>query len=249
MARIAGKVAVVTGAGAGIGRAMAQRFVQEGARVIAVDLDTVEPVPSGTGDNAMGSFESWPCDVSDPAAVEALFAHVHARYGRLDVLANNAGIGPTQRVPTHEVTLTDWDRVIDVNQRGAFLMMRSALVLMMTSGGGSIINTASVGAFSATTNSIAYLASKGALLMMTRAAALEYRPHRIRVNAICPGMTRTSIFEGLSDESMASLLARTSARMIEPHEVASLALFLASDEAAGITGAMQVIDDGRTAGA
>jgi NAD(P)-dependent dehydrogenase (short-subunit alcohol dehydrogenase family) len=138
--------------------------------------------------------------------------------------------------------------VIGVNQRGAFLMMKYALALMMSSGGGSIINVASVGAFSATRNSIAYLASKGALLMMTRAAALEYREHRIRVNAICPGMTRTSIFDEVSDEGMAALLARTSARMIEPHEVASLALFLASDDSAGITGAMQVIDDGRTAG-
>lgn len=248
MSRLVGKVALVTGAAAGIGRAVALRFAEEGAQVVAVDLNVFELETAGSARGAGGSLESRCCDVSDPVAVQVLLDHARSRYGRLDVLVNNAGIGPREQVPTHEVKLDDWDRVIGVNQRGAFLMMKYALALMMSSGGGSIINVASVGAFSATRNSIAYLASKGALLMMTRAAALEYREHRIRVNAICPGMTRTSIFDEVSDEGMAALLARTSARMIEPHEVASLALFLASDDSAGITGAMQVIDDGRTAG-
>ncbi|CAI8784021.1 SDR family NAD(P)-dependent oxidoreductase [Pseudomonas serbica] len=247
MSRMIGKVALVTGAAAGIGHSVALRFAEEGAEVVAVDLNVFELQTAGATRDA-GSLVSRGCDVSDPAAVQALLDHVRSRYGRLDVLVNNAGIGPRERVPTHEVKLDDWDRVIGVNQRGAFLMMKYTLALMMSSGGGSIINVASVGAFSATCNSIAYLASKGALLMMTRAAALEYREHRIRVNAICPGMTRTSIFDEVSDEGMAALLARTSARMIEPHEVASLALFLASDDSSGITGAMQVIDDGRTAG-
>lgn len=249
MFRIPGKVAVVTGAAAGIGRAVALRFAQEGAQVIATDLQGFEFEWPGTASDSGGSLEVLRCDVSDPVAVEALAEHVRTRYGRLDVLVNNAGIGPRHPEPTHAVSLEDWDRVIDVNQRGAFLMMKHALPMMMASGGGSIINTASVGAFSATRNAIAYLASKGALLMMTRAAALEYREYRIRVNAICPGMTRTSIFDDISEEQLATLLARTTARMIEPEEVASLALFLASDESAAITGSTQVIDDGRTVGA
>ncbi|MNF49300.1 D-beta-hydroxybutyrate dehydrogenase [compost metagenome] len=249
MSRIPGKVALVTGAAAGIGRAIALRFAQEGAQVIATDLKGFEFEWPGAESDSGGSLEVRSCDVSDPVAVEALAEHVRRRYGRLNVLVNNAGIGPRQAEPTHAVSLEDWDRVIGVNQRGAFLMMKHALPLMMASGGGSIINTASVGAFSATRNAIAYLASKGALLMMTRAAALEYREHLIRVNAICPGMTRTSIFDGLSEEQMIALKARTSARMIEPEEVASLALFLASDESAAITGTAQVIDDGRTVGA
>ncbi len=248
MQRLPNKICIVTGAAAGIGRAIAERFVAEGATVIATD---VSPFTAQPGDNTAGSgrMEQHHCDISDPLQVEALMAHCRQQHGRLDVLVNNAGIGPKAAVPTHEVALDDWDRVINVNQRGAFLMMKHALLLMMEAGGGSIINTASVGAFTATRNSIAYLASKGALMMMTKAAALEYREHNIRVNAICPGMTRTSIFDGLSEERMAALLARTPARMIEPEEVASLALFLASDESAAITGASHVIDNGRTIGA
>lgn len=248
MSRIPGKVALVTGAAAGIGRAVAWRFAQEGAQVVATDLKDFELQRPAVANVSAGSIDVLRCDVSDPMAVEALIKEVRVRYGRLDVLVNNAGIGPLRPEPTHAVTLEDWDRVIDVNQRGVFLMMKHALPLMMLSGGGSIINMASVGAYSATRNAIAYLASKGALLMMTRAAALEYREHRIRVNSICPGMTRTSIFDSVSEAQMAALMARTTARMIEPEEVASLALFLASDESAAITGSMQVIDDARTAG-
>jgi NAD(P)-dependent dehydrogenase (short-subunit alcohol dehydrogenase family) len=249
MARIPNKIAIVTGAATGIGRAVAQRFADEGADVIATDVNNRLFTDHFTHSTSGGSIETLHCDVSDPVQVEALFAHCKQRHGRLDVLVNNAGIGPRTPVPTHEVEVAEWDRVINVNQRGAFLTMKHALPLMMAAGGGSIINTASVGAFAATKNSIAYLASKGALLMMTKAAALEYREHNIRVNALCPGMTRTAIFEGLSEERMAALQARTPARMIEPHEVASLALFLASDESAAITGTAQVIDNGRTAGA
>ena len=246
MPRISGKIAVVTGAAAGIGRAVALRFVAEGAHVIATDVQAFDRLD--VIDEAGGSLETRRCDVSDPHEVEALADYIRTRHGRLDVLVNNAGIGPRDPAPTHLTSLEDWDRVIGVNQRGAFLMLKHALPLMMASGGGSVINTASVGAFSATRNAIAYLASKGALLMMTRAAALEYREHHIRVNAICPGMTRTSIFEDLPEERMAALVARTDARMIEPEEVASLALFLASDESSGISGTAQVIDNGRTAG-
>lgn len=248
MPRLAGKVAIVTGAAAGIGAAIAQRFAQEGARVIAADV--VQCAYGSEIRLAEGaSFEARLCDVSDPDSITALAEHVGAHYGRLDVLVNNAGVGPRVAEPLHQVTLEDWDHVIGINQRGAFLMMKHSLPLIMATGGGSIINTASVGAFSATRNSSAYLASKGALLMMTRAAALEYRAYGIRVNALCPGMTRTSIFDEVSEERMAALLARSSARMIEPEEVASLALFLAGDESAGITGTAQVIDDGRTVGA
>lgn len=247
MKRIEGKIAIVTGAGAGIGKAVALRFAQEGAHVIAADVTEHVLAVVAEPSAHTGRIEGRICDISNAEHVAQLMEFCRARYGRLDILVNNAGIGTKNCPRLHEVTLEQWDRVIDVNQRGAFLAMKYAIPLMLA-GGGSIINTASVGAFVATKNSIAYLASKGAMLMMTRAAALEYRSNGIRVNAICPGMTRTSIFDGLPEDKMAALLARTEARMIEPDEVANLALFLASDESKAITGASYVIDDGRTAG-
>lgn len=245
MNRIEGKVAVVTGAGAGIGRAVVQRFAREGAIVIALDIN--RDVLSLTEE--FPNVEARLCDVSDSEQVRELFAHCRERHGQLDILMNNAGIGIKDCPRLHEMSLEQWDRVMDVNQRGAFIVMKHALPLMIDSGGGSLINTASVGALVATRNASAYLSSKGGMLMLTRAAALEYRDDNIRVNAICPGMTRTSIFDGITENRMEALLARSPARMIEPEEVASLALFLASDEACAITGATYVIDAGRTAGA
>ena len=245
MKGIADKIAVVTGAGAGIGRAAALRLAAEGARVIATDIDNKIDEVAGLYPDRI---EPWLCDVSQPQQVEELMNHCRGRYGRLDILVNNAGIATRNCPRLHEVTLEQWDRVMSVNQRGAFVVMKHALPLMLAAGGGAIINTASVGAMVATPNSIAYLASKAALQMMTKAAALEYRADNIRVNAVCPGMTRTSIMDGLTEEQMQKLEARSTARMIEPEEVANLIVYLASDESTGITGASYVIDDGRTAG-
>jgi NAD(P)-dependent dehydrogenase (short-subunit alcohol dehydrogenase family) len=127
-------------------------------------------------------------------------------------------------------------------------VLKYALPLMISSGGGAIVNMASIGAFRASTNASAYLASKGGLVSLTRAAAIEYLSDHIRVNAVCPGMTRTAMFDGVTEERMAKLLARTPGiRMTEPEEVANLTLFLCSDEASAITGAAYLIDGGRGA--
>jgi NAD(P)-dependent dehydrogenase (short-subunit alcohol dehydrogenase family) len=243
--RLQGKVAIVTGAGSGIGEAVALRFAREGARVIGVGItDNVKTVAK----RAEGEMEGRLCDVSNPTAVEALMTHCRERYGQLDVLVNNAGIAPKGFPRLHEASLEQWDAVMAVNERGVFISMKYALPLMIASGGGAIANMASVGSFRASANSSAYLTSKGGLLMMTRAAAVEYRADKIRVNAVCPGMTRTPLLDGVTDEQMQRLLARTPGiRLTEPEEVANLTLFLCSDEASAITGAAYIIDSGRCA--
>ena len=245
MGRIEQKIAIVTGAGSGIGEAVARRFVREGARVIGVSAsDSALQVAASIG----AGMEGRRCDVSDPAAVAALFEHCRASYGRLDILVNNAAIATPGFPRLHEVSLEQWDAVINVNQRGAFLVLKQAIVLMLASGGGAVVNMASVGSFRASPNASAYLTSKGALLMMTRAAAVEYLQDNVRINAVCPGMTRTALFDGVTDEQMTRLLARTpNVRMTTPEEVANLTLFLCSDEASAITGAAYIIDGGRCA--
>ena len=243
--RLQDKVAVVTGAGSGIGEAIALRFAREGAKVIGAGItENVLAVAARTE----GKMEARLCDVSDPAAVQALMAHCRERYGRLDVLVNCAGVAPKGFPRLHEASLEQWDAVMAVNERGVFLVMKYALPLMIAAGGGAVANIASVGSFRASPNSSAYLTSKGGLLMMTRAAAVEYRCDNIRVNAVCPGMTRTPLLAGVTDEQMQRLLARTPGiRLTEPEEVASLTLFLCSDEASAITGAAYIIDGGRCA--
>ena len=235
----------MTGAGSGIGEAVARRFVREGARVIGVSIsDSAAKVAASIGQG----MEGRRCDVSDPAAVAALFEYCRAAYGRLDILVNNAAIATPGFPRLHEVLLQQWDAVINVNQRGAFVVLKHAIALMLAAGGGAIVNMASVGSFRATTNASAYLTSKGALLMMTRAAAVEYLKDNIRINAVCPGMTHTALFDGVTEEQMTRLFARTpNVRMSTPEEVANLTLFLCSDEASAITGAAYIIDGGRCA--
>jgi NAD(P)-dependent dehydrogenase (short-subunit alcohol dehydrogenase family) len=247
MSRLPHKIAIVTGASSGIGRAIALRFASEGARVIAVarSSETLQRVAA----EAQGEIVVYACDVSQPDQVAALGEFCRKRYGRLDVLANNAGIGGESNKRLHEVSIESFDRVMSVNVRGAFLVLRQAVALMLESGGGAIVNMASIGSFRATPGSGAYITSKGALLMMTRTAALEYVKDNIRVNAICPGVIRTAILDDAPPELMQTLQARVpQGRMGTPEEVASVALFLASDEASHVTGASYFVDGGRGAG-
>jgi NAD(P)-dependent dehydrogenase (short-subunit alcohol dehydrogenase family) len=245
MGRLENKVTIVTGAGNGLGRAIALRFAKEGARVIAV---TGSDSAKQTVAEAQGSMEFFRCDVTDEQQVIALIEHCRQRHHRLDVLVNNAGIGNSVQARVHETDPAEWDRVMNVNVRGAFLVLKHALTLMLECGGGSVINMASIGSHRGTPYSSPYITSKGAMLMLTRTAALEYAKDNIRINAVCPGVTRTPLVEQQSQELkdyLASFVPQ--GRICEPDEVAALCVFLASDEAPHITGADYLIDGGRGA--
>ncbi len=246
MGRLAGKIAVVTGAGSGIGRGIALRFAAEGATVIAVDISGAEEQTAAL--SKAGTILPERCDVSAPDQVEQLFRKIVTRHSRLDVLANNAGISnPVVRL--HETRLEDWDRVFAVNVRGAFLVLRAALSIMVEQQRGAVVNTASVASFRGNAGTGPYGVSKGAMLLMTRIAALDYAKDNIRINAICPGLIETPLVAGAPPEIVNQLKASIPVgRLGTPEEVGSLAVFLASDEASYVTGAAYVVDGGATAG-
>lgn len=246
--RFNGKVALVTGAASGIGRAVAIRLAAEGARVACVDRDAdslASTVEAAAGDRAT----ALQCDVTDIDAVNDMVASVVTQLGAIDILVNSAGVADRNPRRLHEIPPEDWDRVQNVNVRGTFLVKRAVIVNMLDNGGGAIVNLASVGSFRATIRASSYVTSKGAVLMMTRAAAIDYAKDNIRVNAVCPGTIRTEILDGASDEVMQMLMARApQGRLGEPDEVAALVAFLASDEARHINGGSYLIDGGRCAG-
>lgn len=241
--RLDGKIAVVTGAGSGIGEAIATKFAAEGATVVVADL-------SGNQDAVAERIGASPyqLDVGDDAALDAFETHLMDTYGGIDVLANNVGVnGPA--LPSHEYPLDDFDRVLRLNVRQAFRMMQIGLRLMLAKGGGAIVNTSSIGSELATPNAVAYITSKGAVTMMTKTAAIEYAGQGIRVNAIGPGVTRTPWLDSLGDELNEFLAGQVpQGRVGEAPEMANVAAFLASDEASHVTGQLWVIDGGRTAG-
>jgi NAD(P)-dependent dehydrogenase (short-subunit alcohol dehydrogenase family) len=239
--RLEGKVAVITGAGSGIGAATAEVFVREGARVVAADISgQQEDVAKRLGDGCLAVH----ADVSKGDDVQAMLAAATSHFGRLDLVYNNAGIdGAT--APTGEMSEEDFDRVWAVNGRGVFLGMRYAIPLLLENGGGSIINTASVASMVAFPSMPAYCAAKGAVVMLTKTAAAEYGRAGIRVNAICPGVIDTAMTKGLSPELIAGVKQMTPmGRIADASEVADVALFLASDESSFITGAAVLVDGG-----
>lgn len=243
---LAGKVAIITGAASGIGRATALRFAREGARVVVADINaaggqaTVEQVQGEGGEAAFIAT-----DVGEETDLERMVAFAVNTYGGLDILHNNAFW--TDAKPLLETTVENWQRTLDVTLRPAFLASKLAVPHLRARGGGVILNTASVQSIIGVHNFIAYQAAKGGMLSLTRALALELAP-QIRVVAILPGAIDTPAV-GLDDKNIVNqLIAETPLKRLgKPEEIAALAAFLASDEAPYITGAGIVIDGGTSA--
>jgi NAD(P)-dependent dehydrogenase (short-subunit alcohol dehydrogenase family) len=254
---LAGKVALITGAATGIGRASAILFAREGARVILVDvrLPELEQAVAFTRE-AGGRAEAATyvvADLSDPDACHDAVNQGVQTYGRLDVLFNNAGVGTLVVGGTVEtIDLEHWDLAQDVNVRSMYLVSRAAVPHLRAAGGGAIINTASVAALrsSRPRPSHAYAASKGAVLALTRAMAVSLGTDRIRVNAICPGLIRTRLTVDIveaAENAAAENDGIPIGRVGEPEDIARCALFLASDASSFITGTQIVVDGGATA--
>ena len=247
MARLDGKVALITGAARGQGEAEARRFVAEGARVVLGDVldDEGRRVAESLGERAVWMRH----DVSSEASWTAFVDTAKRRFGRLDVLINNAGI--LGIAPIASITLEQYMRVINVNQVGCLLGMRAVIPAMAEAGGGSIINVASTAGLEGVAGLVGYVSSKFAIRGMTKTAALELGRLGIRVNAICPGgmdtpMGRGDDFEKVDTRNVFASLPI--ARIGQPDEVANLAVFLASNESSYCTGADFVIDGGMLAG-
>ena len=241
--RLEGKVAIVTGAASGIGAATVRRFHAEGAKVVVADVSGAQDtVAKELGEGAL----PVQVDVTSGESVQAMFATTLAEFGRLDVLYNNAGIDG-DIAPIGEMSEESWDRVQRVNLRGVFLGVRYGIPAMLQSGGGAIINTASMAATVAFPQMSSYCAAKGGVVMLTKTAAAEYAGQGIRVNSISPGTIYTAITESLPKEMIDGIIGRNPIpRIADASEVASLAVFLASDESGFITGADYLIDGGYT---
>jgi NAD(P)-dependent dehydrogenase (short-subunit alcohol dehydrogenase family) len=250
MDRLGGKRAIVTGAGAGIGEAIAIRLSSEGARVALADLDgqAAERVAGGIE----GKTLVRRTDVTRSDEVEALVQGVVEEWGGLDVMVNNAGIGVAGTTP--ETSEEDWERLMAVNLKGTFLGMKYAISAMRDSGGGSIINISSVAALVGIPDRAAYSATKGGILALTKAAAIDHVAEGIRVNCIAPGTVDTPwidrITAGYDDpaEARANMEARQPhGRFVAPEEIAAMAAYLAADESASCIGACMIVDGGVTA--
>jgi 3-oxoacyl-[acyl-carrier protein] reductase len=239
--RLEGKVAIVTGAASGIGRATALRFAEEGAHVVAADLD-LDRVRTVLGD----AVRALDVDVADQASVAELFARTKDEYGRVDILAHFAGI--TRDAMASKLELDAWDEVLRVNLTGTFLTARAAAVEMRQGGGGSIILTSSR-SYLGNIGQSNYAASKGGVVSLTRTLALEYGKWNVRVNALAPGYIETPMTAAIPDRVRHLALEGTPlGRAGRPEEVAAATLFLASEDASYITGIVLAIDGGRTTG-
>jgi len=247
-----GKVCVITGAGSGLGRESALLFAREGAKVVVADVDERAGADAVSAIGAAGGEAVFVrVDVTDDGQVEAMFGAAVNRFGRLDVSFHNAGIlHPGDHGPT-DTSLEVWNRVLAVNVTGVFLCCRHAIPRLLDSGGGVIVNMASVSSWvGAAVPQIAYTASKGAVLALTREVAAQYARSGIRANALCPGPTRTPLLEiliGDKERRENRLEHIPLARFGEAGEIAKAALFLASDLSSYVTGASLLVDGGLSA--
>jgi 3-oxoacyl-[acyl-carrier protein] reductase len=248
--KLANKVAIITGAGSGMGKTAAKLFAAEGAKIAAADI-TEGPVKETVAEitKAGGEALAIRADVSKAPDVKRMVDEAIAKFGTLDIIYNNAGIEGDSAFLSN-MTEEQFDRVIAINLRGVFLGMKFALPHMMKARSGSIINTASIAALVAIKGSTAYAAAKAGVIAMTRVAALEYGRYNIRVNAICPGAIETPMAErvrgGVAPNPAAIKRISLLERMARPEEIAKVALFLASDDASFATGAPFIIDGGWT---
>ncbi len=253
--KLEGKVAIITGTASGIGRAAAQLFAAEGACVVAADMNpegdaVVKDIAARGGRATFVAGELSDASVAGRAVETAL-----RTYGKLHILYNNAGVAPLGRDGMiTNIDEEDWDFVLRVNLKSVYQCCKAAIPAIAESGGGAIVNTASVTALMGHIGQDAYTASKGAILALTRALAVEYAPQKIRVNVICPAVVRTGISELLwSDlvpkEVFQGIERAHLTRLGQPEDIARAALFLASDDAAFVTGAVFAIDGGFTANA
>ncbi|MEU7944313.1 3-oxoacyl-ACP reductase [Micromonospora taraxaci] len=245
--RLQDRVAVVTGAGSGIGLATVRRFAAEGARVVCVDIDTM----AGTKAAEECGGEFVHTDVADESAVRDLFDGVADRHGRVDVAFNNAGISPPDDDSILDTGLDAWERVLRVNTTSVYLCCKYAIPHMRRQGKGSIINTASfVALMGAATSQIAYTASKGGVLAMTRELGVQFAREGIRVNALCPGPVATplllELFAADPERAARRLVHVPMGRFGQPEEIAAAVAFLASDDASFMTAAQFVVDGGIT---
>ena len=254
MNRLNGKVAFITGGALGLGRATAIRMAEEGARVAIADCLGKEAGELADALNARGLEAcAWPLDVSREADVERVLAQVVGRFGRLDVVVNNAGVAGANK-PTHEITEAEWDFVQGINVKGVFFCTKHAIAPLRKAGGGSIINLSSIYGLVSAPDVPPYHASKGAVRLMTKTDALLYAPDRIRVNSIHPGFIWTPMVEGFLRDQGDVAAARPVVDALhplghigEPDDIAWACIYLASEEAKFVTGAELVVDGGYTA--
>jgi NAD(P)-dependent dehydrogenase (short-subunit alcohol dehydrogenase family) len=240
MSRLAERVCVITGAAGGIGHATAERFADEGARVVGVDLREHD-----VGELALS------VDLTDEAAVAELYDHVQSELGRVDVLFNNAGISPTDDASVLDTTLEAWERVQAANLRSVFLCCKHGIPHLLEGGGGAVINTASfVALMGAATSQISYTASKGGVLALSRELGIEFARRGVRVNALCPGPVDTPLLRELyakdPEQAARRLVHIPMGRFGRASEIAAAALFLASDDSSFMTAQALLVDGGIT---
>lgn len=247
--QVKNKIVIITGAGSGIGKATAMHFAHHGAKVVVSDinLESAQKVTQEIESNG-GTSLAIETNVTDFSAVENLIQQTVKAFGQLDVIVNNAGIGPRKLLKTAEYTLEDWDSVIAVNQTGVFYCMKLALQQMVKQGHGNIVNIASLAGLKASLNNLSYSASKFAVVGMTKSAALEYAKTGIRINAVCPGYTESALLDQLlsARPEMDAMLKAVipMKRYGKASEIADAVVWLASDQTKFMTGQTITLDGG-----